>query len=87
MTASIKLPRMLSETVNTEPLHDVEGSTVAEALDDLFARLPGLRGHIVEETGAVRPHVSVFVDGDQADMSTQVREGSELRILHAVSGG
>ena len=87
MTASVTLPRMLSETVNTEPVHDVEGATVAEALDNLFARLPGLRGHILEETGAVRSHVSVFVDGEQADLSTQVGDGSELRILHAVSGG
>jgi molybdopterin synthase sulfur carrier subunit len=87
MTASIKLPRMLSETVDVEPVHYIEGATVAEALDDLFARLPGLRGHIVDETGAVRRHVSVFVDGEQADLSTQVEDGSELRVLHAVSGG
>jgi len=87
MTASIKLPKMLSETVNTESVHVVEAATVAEALDDLFARVPGLRGHIVEETGVVRPHVSVFVDGVQADLDTPVGNGSELRILHAVSGG
>jgi molybdopterin converting factor small subunit len=87
MTATIKLPRMLWETVNTEPVHDVEGATVAETLDDLFARVPGLRGHIVEETGAVRPHVSIFVDGVQSDLDTRVGDGSDLRILHAVSGG
>lgn len=87
MTASIKLPKMLSETVNTESVHVVEAATVAEALDDLFARVPGLRGHIVEETGVVRPHVSVFVNGVQADLDTPVGNGSELRILHAVSGG
>lgn len=87
MRATIKLPRMLWETINTEPVHEVEGATVAEALDDLFVRVPGLRGHIVEETGAVRPHVSIFVDGLQADLDTGVGDGSELRILHAVSGG
>jgi len=87
MRASIKLPRMLWETLNTEPDHNVEGATVAETLDDLFARLPGLRLHIMDESGAVRPHVSVFVDGEQADLGTQVGDGSELRILHAVSGG
>lgn len=78
---------MLWETVNTEPVHEVGGATVAAALDELFAQVPGLRGHIVEESGAVRPHVSVFVDGLQADLDTQVGDGSELRILHAVSGG
>lgn len=78
---------MLWETVNTEPAHDVEGATVAEILNDLFRQVPGLRNHIVEETGVVRPHVSIFVDGIQSDLDTQVGEGSELRVLHAVSGG
>lgn len=87
MTAGIKLPRMLWEAVHTDPVHEVEGATVAEALDDLFARVPGLRGHIVDETGVVRPHVSVFVNRLQADLDTPVGDGSELRILHAVSGG
>jgi molybdopterin synthase sulfur carrier subunit len=87
MSASIKLPRMLWETVNTEPVHEVGGATVAEALDALFVRVPGLRGHIVEEAGVVRSHVSIFVDGLQADLDTQVGDGSEIRIIHAVSGG
>ncbi len=87
MTATVRLPRMLSETVKTDVTHDVVGTTVEEALTDLFARVPGLRHHICEETGAIRPHVSVFVDGVQADPDTRLREGSEVRVLHAVSGG
>lgn len=78
---------MLSETANTDSSHEVAGRTVAEALESLFGAVPGLRNHIVDETGSVRPHVSVFVDGVQADLDTQVAEGSEIRVLHAVSGG
>lgn len=87
MTATVRLPRMLSETVKTDVVHDVVGATVEEALTDLFAKVPGLRHHICEETGAIRPHVSVFVDGFQADLGTGLAEGSEVRVLHAVSGG
>lgn len=87
MTASVRLPRMLSETVKTASTHMVDGSTVSEALNDLFAHVPGLRFHIVDETGAVRPHVSVFVDGSQADLDTELGENSYIRVLHAVSGG
>lgn len=87
MSAHIRLPRMLSETVKTEPTHHVEGSTVAEGLADLFDRVPGLRSHILDETGSVRPHVSVFVDGHQAELETDLGEASEIRVLHAVSGG
>ena len=87
MTATVRLPRMLSETVQTDLIHEVAGTTVEEALEDLFANVPGLRHHICEESGAIRPHVSGFVDGLQAEVGTRLRDGSELRVLHAVSGG
>lgn len=87
MTASIRLPRMLAETVGTEMVYELEGATLADALADLFAQVPGLRNHILDEAGAVRPHVSVFVSGLQADMETIVEDGADIRVLHAVSGG
>lgn len=65
----------------------VEGGDVKGALADLFTSRPGLRNHILEEDGQIRPHVSVFVDAVQADLETEVRDGAEIRIIHAVSGG
>lgn len=87
MTATLILPRMLSAAANTSPDHAVHGNDVAAALDDLFRREPGLRNHVVDEQGTIRPHVSVFVDGRQAELETPVAEAAEIRILHAVSGG
>jgi molybdopterin converting factor small subunit len=87
MTASVRLPRMLSETVGTHTAHQVTGDTVRAALSNLFEQVPGLRNHIVDEGGSVRPHVSVFVDGHQADLDTDVSDGSDIRVLNAVSGG
>ena len=87
MKATIRLPRMLSEAANTTVRHQVDGATVGAALADLFAQQPGLRNHVLDESGSIRPHVSVFVDGAHADLSARVDAGSEIRILHAVSGG
>ena len=87
MTARIRLPRMLVESVGTETSLEVDGATVEEALGDLFTKAAGLRNHIVDESGSIRPHVSVFVDGWQADLGTTVGEDADIRILHAVSGG
>jgi hypothetical protein len=56
-------------------------------LGELFRREPGVRNHIVDESGAIRPHVSVFVDGVQAGLDTPVRPDSQVRVLQAVSGG
>jgi hypothetical protein len=46
-----------------------------------------LRNHILDEGGSVRPHVSLFVDGTQSELTTTIDDRSEIRILHAVSGG
>jgi len=87
MTASLRLTQMLAETANTQVTRRVAGSTVAEVLGDLFAGDPGLRGHILDETGAIRPHVAVFVNGTQARLDTPVPENADVYVLHAVSGG
>lgn len=78
---------MLIHAVKTGLILEVTGSTVRDALDDLFSSEPGLRHHLVDEGGSIRPHVSVFVDGSQASLDTPVPETADIRVLHAVSGG
>jgi hypothetical protein len=78
---------MLSDAVNGPVSMPVAGDTVAAALADLFQQKPGLRHHILDDSGAIRPHVSVFVDGRQADLGDGVDDRSQIRVLHAVSGG
>ena len=46
------------------PSADVPGGTVGEALAAVFARSPALRGYIVDDQGALRRHVVVFVGGE-----------------------
>jgi len=87
VSATLRLTQMLAETAGTFVNQSVTGSTVSDVLEDLFARHPGLRGHIVDETGSVRPHVALFVDGTRARLDTAVPENAELHVLHAVSGG
>lgn len=87
MTATLRLPRVLATTANTSLVHSLQGETVEMVLASLFESEPGLRGHILDETGAIRPHVSVFVDRYQAELGTAVGEGAEIQVLQAVSGG
>lgn len=87
MTARLRLPRMLAHSAKGGLEHEVDGGTVREVLDSLFDREPGLRNHLVDERGEIRPHVSVFVDGLQAQMGTSVPDRADVRVLHAVSGG
>jgi molybdopterin converting factor small subunit len=87
MTATVRLPRVLTETAGGGRRHAAEGSTVGEVLESLFRAEPGLRNHLLDETGQIRPHVLVFVDANRADLGTAVGAGSEVQVLQAVSGG
>ena len=87
MSVTVRLPRVLADTANSGRLITAEGSDVKLVLDSLFEGQPGLRNHILDEAGSIRPHVSVFVDGDQADLATAVDDNSAVVILQAVSGG
>ena len=74
-----------------ELLVDGAAATVAEALAALFAAQPALRDRVVGETGQLREHVNLFVDGESIRWSggfdTPLRDGAELTILPALSGG
>lgn len=69
----------------------VNGSSVAETLNAVFAQLPALRGYVLDEQGAVRTHVVIFVDGsaikDRLHLSDPVRADSEIFVMQALSGG
>jgi len=69
----------------------VEGATVAELLSALEARHPGLRAYLVDERGALRPHVNIFVGErtvrDRRSLSDAVDEAASVYVLQALSGG
>ena len=65
----------------------VEAATVAEMVDRLDARWPGMRDCICDSTPAIRRHINVFVAGERARLDTAVAPGAEVYILTAMSGG
>ena len=73
------------------PTVEVQGSTVREALEVVFAENQMLRGYIVDEHGALRKHVVVFVDGnaveDRRGLSDSVEPGAQIFVMQALSGG
>jgi sulfur-carrier protein len=67
---------------------EATGSTLAEVMADLDARFPGLRFRIVDEHGALREHVRVWVSGTLArTLATPVAPDDEVAIVAALSGG
>ena len=73
------------------PTRDVEGSTAREVLDNYFRDNERARGYVLEETGAVRRHMVVFVDGDlihdRDTLADAVKPDSVIDVIQALSGG
>ena len=73
------------------PTCEVTGSTVREALEAVFVQYPALRGYVLDDQGAVRKHVVVFVNGtaiaDRRNLADAVAGNSEIFVMQALSGG
>lgn len=76
-----------SEDVSIE----VPGARLDEVLAGVFARFPNLRGYVLDEHGAVRHHVAIFVDGaaiaDKRHLQQTLAADSEVYVMQALSGG
>ena len=70
---------------------DATARTVGEALTVLWEQHVGLRDRVVNEQGALRPHVNIFLNDENVRrkemLDTALRENSEITILPSVSGG
>lgn len=73
------------------PPVDVDGATVHEALMNVFRQNPRLEGYVVDERGALRKHMTVFIDGaqvkDRQFLSDTSLPSSEIYVMQALSGG
>ncbi len=93
MSFVLTIPGPLRELAGNRAEVRVEGAagSVSEALSLLWARCPAVRDRVITELGEVRPHINIFVDGesirDSGGLSAPVRDGAEIVILPAISGG
>jgi molybdopterin converting factor small subunit len=60
---------------------------VAEAIDCLDERWPGLRDRLCEPGPALRRHINVYVDRERAGLETPLAAGSRVDVIAAISGG
>ncbi len=69
----------------------VNGSNVREVLEAVFESNGKARGYVLDDAGAVRKHMNVFVNGtqikDRANLTDPVPDGASVYIMQALSGG
>ena len=65
-----------------------EGATLAAVLADLDRRYPGIRYRMIDEQDAIRPHIKIFVNREQASsLALRLAPDDEILVVAALSGG
>ncbi|MGH2429716.1 MAG: ubiquitin-like small modifier protein 1 [Candidatus Limnocylindria bacterium] len=88
--STIRIPPVLRDSVNGERSVAVSGSTVSEALDDLFGQHPALRDRVTED-GALSRFINVYVNDRDVryrdGLDTPIGADDTIIILPAMAGG
>ncbi len=70
------------------PTLNCAAETLEQALAAAFAQNPRLRGYVLDDQGAIRANVAVFVDGRRTlDVQQVLQPDSRVAVLQALSGG
>ena len=86
--AVVRLPLLLTTLFpDAERIVRIEAQTVADVMDGLESRWPGMRDRLCDTTPSIRRHINVFVAGRRARLDTPLEPGADVYILTAVSGG
>ena len=90
MAIEVRIPTILRTYTAGQKAVQGSGSTLAEVVDDIDSRHPGLAGRLVEE-GGLRRFINVYVNDEDVrftgGLKTPVEHGDQVVVLPAVAGG
>ena len=91
MPAQIRIPTPLRKLTNDEEVVEVSAGTIGDAISELQTRYPGIKERLIDETGAVRRFVNVYVNEEDIrflqNQQTKLKDGDEISIIPAIAGG
>jgi sulfur-carrier protein len=87
----VRLPGALRDSTGGNTKVEARGKTLAEVIDDLDRRYPGLKSRIIDDLGQLRSYVNVFIGDRDARTAggtgAHVSEGDEVMVIPAMAGG
>ena len=91
MSATVRIPTILRSYTGGQGEVSAEGSTLAEVLDSLESAHPGIRTRVLDDSGALRRFVNIYVGDDDVrfigGLEATVADGARVSIIPAVAGG
>lgn len=91
MAVTVRVPTPLRRAAGGARDVQADGASVSSVIEDLERRYPGFKDRLCEDDGTLRRFINIYVNGEDIryaqGIETTVKDGDELSIIPAVSGG
>ncbi|MSP78179.1 MAG: MoaD/ThiS family protein [Dehalococcoidia bacterium] len=91
MSVLVRIPAPLRKVANGKDRTTVESKNLSQALVELDKQFPGMKERIMDESGALRHFVNIYINGEDVrflkGLETETKTGDEVSIVPAVAGG
>jgi molybdopterin synthase sulfur carrier subunit len=91
MAIEVRIPTILRSYTGGDKAVEGDGATLRELVEDLESRHVGLRARLVDDDGALRRFVNVYLNDEDVrflgGLDTKVSDGDTVTVLPAVAGG
>ena len=91
MSVTVRLPGALRDTTGGQTKLESRAGTLADVITDIDRQHPGFRSRVLDDSGAIRTYVNVYIGDDDARANggtgAAVPDGSEVMVIPAMAGG
>ena len=88
---SLRIPTPLRSYTAGKSEVDLQGTTVAEMMQDLVVQYPAIQPHLFNSNHALRPFVNIFLGEDNIKdlqgMDTPLESDDRLLLIPSIAGG
>jgi len=87
----VQFTKALNRFFNNLQAVEVEASNIKNLVNEVEKKFPGMSDYILENNGALRKHVNIFIGEnmikDRIQLSDKIQTNDEIYIMQALSGG
>jgi molybdopterin synthase sulfur carrier subunit len=91
VAVEIRIPTVFRKFTEGDAVIELEPGTVADLIDQLDDRYPGMKQQLMTDQGELHRFVNVYVNDEDAryleKLDTKVAEGDKVALLPSVAGG
>jgi sulfur-carrier protein len=91
VAVEVRIPTVFRKFTQGDAVVELEPGTVADLIDQLENRYPGMKQQLLTDQGDLHRFVNVYVNDEDAryleKLETKVAEGDKVALLPSVAGG